>query len=115
MITKQNERTTTSAEKMRGGEGVTKMTPLFDEKIPHIRLLNIIELAPGCSIGEHEHSAEAEVFYVLSGEATVLDHGQPVVLKAGDAHLCSDGEAHCLINNGKEPTQVLAIIPTIAE
>lgn len=116
MISTKKDRETTSAQNLRGGNGTIKMTPLFAEKIPHMRLLNEVELEPGASIGTHLHTAEAEAFYVLEGVATILENdGQARTLLPGEAHLCPDGEQHSLVNNGDTALRVLAIIPTVAE
>ncbi len=115
MITKPQDREISMVENMRGGEGTVQMAPLFAAHIPHIRLLNEITLEPGCSIGEHLHENEAEVFYVLEGEATVWDDTAYVTLKAGEAHLCSSGSRHSLSNRGQSRMRLLAIIPTVAE
>mgnify|MGYP002683226188 CR=1 FL=1 len=56
-------------ENMRGGKGKIGMTPLFETKIPHLRLLSKISLEPGSSIGSHQHHDEAEVYFVLEGRA----------------------------------------------
>lgn len=104
-----------SKANMRGGDGSVSLMPLFAEHIPHLRLLSVVTLETGCSIGEHPHEAEAEVYYVLEGQATVLDNGVYVTLSPGDAHLCRSGEAHELRNNGTATLRILAIIPTLAE
>lgn len=116
MITTPKDRTTETAVEMRGGEGEVLLTSLFEEAIPHLRLLKIIELGPGCSIGKHQHLAEAEIFYALEGEPSILeDDGECRVMHVGDAHLCRDGESHSLMNRSDKPCKVLAIIPTLAE
>lgn len=114
MIGYQKDRKPEMKQNMRGGSGSVSLAPLFEAKIPHMRLLSVITMEPGSSIGAHEHEQEAEVFYCLEGEATVLDGGQEVVLQVGDAHLCSDGEVHALMNKGSVTMRVLAVIPTLA-
>lgn len=115
MITTPGTREKTNHNLLRGGEGVTGMIPIFNEKIPHMRLLNVVELEPGASIGLHKHEAEAEVYYILEGEATVFDEGENKLMRAGDAHLCRDGEEHMVKNTGTSLLRFLAIIPTLTE
>ncbi|HWR22169.1 MAG TPA: cupin domain-containing protein [Feifaniaceae bacterium] len=115
MIRYQKDMREETKPNMRGGEGSARLAPLFEEHIPYLRLLSSITLEPGCSIGRHPHEAEAEIFYVLEGEATVLDNGAYAALFPGDAHLCRSGETHELKNNGTATLRVLAIIPTLAE
>jgi quercetin dioxygenase-like cupin family protein len=115
MISNEKNREREYQENMRGGNGKVMFENLFDAKIPHIRLLKVIALEPGSSIGAHEHTDEAEIFYALNGEATVLDGGEWVTLQPGDAHLCAHGETHSLQNRSDKTASVLAIIPTVAE
>lgn len=100
---------------MYGGEGAIQITKIFDEHTPHLRLFAVLTAEPGCSIGAHAHEAEAEFFYILEGEATVLDEGEYKTLRPGDAHLCRAGERHALQNNTDKTMRVLAVIPTLAE
>lgn len=115
MIRYQKDMRPETKANMRGGNGSVSLMPLFDEHIPHLRLLSVITLEPGCSIGEHPHEAEAEVYYVLEGQATVMDNGTSYTLSPGDAHLCRSGESHELRNDGTSTLRILAIIPTLAE
>lgn len=115
MIYYAKDRVATISENMRGGEGPVSIAPLFPEKIPHVRLLSVITLVPGATIGTHAHIAECEAFYCLEGEATILDNGEIFTLQPGDAHLCVDGGEHSLQNRSSATVQVLAVIPTLAE
>lgn len=115
MIRYQKDMQTKLASTLRGGVGEVAMTSLFEEHIPHMRLLSVVSLEPGCSIGAHPHQDEAEVYYVLEGEATVLDGDAYITLHPGDAHLCRSGESHALLNRSDKTMRILAIIPTVAE
>ena len=115
MITYAKDMIPTITENMRGGNGPVSIMPLFQEKIPHVRLLAVITLIPGASIGAHQHIDECEVFYALEGEATVVDGGNVFTLQPGDAHLCVDGGTHSLENHSEKTVRVLAAIPTNAE
>ena len=48
-------------------------------------MIATITLEPGCSIGEHVHEKEEEVFYIIQGTATYDDNGTETVLHPGDA------------------------------
>jgi len=67
-------------------------------------------LPVGASVGEHAHEGEFEVYYVLSGEAEVLDDGTPVRLGAGDMHMCQSGHRHALRNAGKTDLEMIMLI-----
>ena len=100
--------------RMRGGEGEVKIYHLFEpgEYRGHARLIARLVLAPGCSIGPHEHKEEEEVFYVLKGRARVTEDGASFELGPGEAAITGGGRTHALANIGEEDLEVLAVILT---
>lgn len=100
-------------ENMRGGNGTAVLNDLLcGNKIPNLRLFSLITLEKDCSIGEHVHQGESEIFYIISGNGEVFDNGKTFVLNAGDCHLCTSGGSHSLKNNYDQPLKVLAAIIT---
>lgn len=99
-------------EKMRGGEGTTELTHILnqDEINGKARLCAKILINPGCSIGLHEHIAEEEIYYIISGEGIIDDNGVKSNVKAGDSVLTKGGESHSVVNTGIEPLEMLAVI-----
>lgn len=97
---------------MRGGDGQALIKHVYsnDELKGNSRLCATITLEPGHSIGEHAHVNEEEVYYILKGEATVIDDGTPVVVKAGDSVMTRDGASHSIKNTGTETCEFMAII-----
>ena len=67
MIKRHNDMKYDIRENMRGGDGKVKITNVLDEGEykGKARLLGVITLEPGCSIGGHIHENEAEVFYIM--------------------------------------------------
>ena len=65
---------------------------------------------PGDSIGDHLHTGNNEIYYVLSGSADYNDNGTTVKIEAGDVTVCNDGESHGLVNTGSEPLHLIALI-----
>lgn len=112
MIKRKSEMTENLVENMRGGEGATKMKPIFtrEEIMGKCRLFNIITLDPGCSIGTHTHDQEEEIYYILSGTGTVNDNGQLVKVEPGDAVKTGNGEFHSIKNDGDVPLVFMAVI-----
>lgn len=101
-------------ENMRGGNGTAILGDLLcGNTIPNLRLFSLITLEKGCSIGEHTHHSESEIFYVLSGAGEISDNGKIFSLNTGDCHLCVSGSSHRLENNSSEPLKVLAAIITV--
>jgi mannose-6-phosphate isomerase-like protein (cupin superfamily) len=98
-------------ENMRSGDGCVVLHHiLLEDDLPgNCRLFSRITLNPGCSIGEHEHANEAELYYILSGRAQMTDDGKPMELEAGDSCLTMNG-THSIRCLGEEPLEFLAAI-----
>ena len=99
-------------EHMRDGRGtVTIHDVLSKEDLNgHGRLYARIVLPAGASIGWHVHEGETEPFYILKGEGHYNDNGTIVPCKPGDVFKCGDGEWHCIINDGDEDIEFVALI-----
>ncbi len=101
----------------QGGEGEVTFTDwLLPEDVPgHGRVFSKLVIPPGASIGYHEHSGEFEAYYVISGEATVNDNGEEIVLREGDMHMCRDGAGHETKNKGDRDLVLWALIMNTLE
>ena len=99
-------------ENMRGGEGVVVIEHLLtpDEMYDKGRLYAKLILEPGCSIGNHVHDGEMESFYIIRGEAEILDNTETVLVSAGDTVLTRSGEGHYVKNVGNETLEIIALI-----
>lgn len=101
---------------MRGGDGQIICRDFINkgEYDGKARLFSTLTLEPGCSIGEHIHENEEEIFYVLTGTATYNDNGNIVKLYPGDSCICKNGEKHSIANREESGTlTVVAIILTL--
>ena len=104
---------TESRENMRGGEGSVNFVHLVDtETEKHTRMLAEITLAPGCSVGYHDHQNETEYYFILSGSGMVNDNGAEKPVKAGDSIITGNGASHGLKNTGNVPLVFTAVIIT---
>ncbi len=112
MIIKKGERPTQVRQAMRGGGGSVFFRDLVPaEAMPcKTRLLSELTLKKGDSVGQHGHEGEAEIFYILSGTATVLDGGVEKLLNAGDVAITDGNAPHALANNHDTDLVVLAMI-----
>ncbi len=99
-------------ENMRGGDGQVEMLHLFtqNELRGRCRIFARLTLQPGCSIGEHAHDQEEEIFYVLEGEAEAQDNGKTVILKTGEALITGGGDTHAIANRANVPLVLMAVI-----
>ena len=50
----------------------------------------------------HSHSAESELYLVVSGQGSIRDKDGSTIVAAGDAFIFGPGEAHQLANAGEE-------------
>lgn len=96
-------------ENMRGGAGQARLIHLA-EGIPNMRLFALIELEKGCSIGEHEHHNESEVYYIISGSALVTDCDKQYYVNQGDSAITLDNEYHSITNPFDEKLVLLAAV-----
>ena len=98
-------------ESMRGGDGCAVLHHILTEKNrpSKCRLFSRITLLPGCSIGEHTHKNEAEIFYILSGRAQMTDSNKTLTLEAGDSCLTANA-SHSIRCLGEDPLEILAVI-----
>lgn len=104
-------------DKAGGGTGTlvgeyafTRDKALKDQAIKEISWLT---LAPGHSIGYHQHQTNEYTYIIVSGEGLFKDKdGREVKVKAGDVTIVRKGEGHGLTNTGTVP---LVFIDVIAE
>jgi mannose-6-phosphate isomerase-like protein (cupin superfamily) len=97
---------------MRGGAGAVKLEHWFKPENfgAKIRLCTRMTLEPGASIGQHTHEAEDEIYLVLSGAGQILENGEWVPIRTGDAILTGKGGTHGVENTGSEPLVIAAVI-----
>ena len=66
-------------------------------------------IPPGTSIGEHCHPDDEEIYYLYSGECTLLYDGEQIPMKAGDLSIVHSGHSHGLINNSDEDIVLIVV------
>lgn len=95
-----------------GGDGVINAYHIIEgsESYGHFRLCCTMVVEPGCSIGDHPHGPDGELYYVLEGEFDAVDNGVPVHMRKGDAMFTGNGETHSLRNNSDKTAVLLAIV-----
>jgi quercetin dioxygenase-like cupin family protein len=85
------------------------MRPLFGEGA----MLNLIELAPGARVPEHDHPHE-QLGYVLEGELVLAIAGVEHRLGPGDAYAIPGGVEHAASSDGG-PCLVLDVFQPVRE
>ena len=99
-------------EKMKGGKGAVSVTHLLHQiqMKGKCRFFGNMLINPGCSIGEHSHDNEEEIYYILKGKGFVVDNGIRQEVKEGDVILTGNGASHSIENTSSEPLEVLGFI-----
>lgn len=112
MIIKSNERQVTVRPNLKEGKGDINIFDLTTtESIPkNLRLCSEFKLKPGESIGAHAHVNETEIYYVISGEGSVLDGGEFKKLYPGDTAITDGQSPHSIVNDGSEELRFIGII-----
>ena len=112
MIRRKEEAEVLSVEKAQGGKGhiFKNMMVNASEMYGKGRMVARIVLPAGSSIGDHAHIDDAELYYILKGEAVVTDNDKTEVLHAGDALFTGNGNRHSITNNTDEDVEFLAVI-----
>ena len=75
----------------------------FDLRNRHPFDLALIRIPKGKALCPyHSHSAESELYLVVSGKGSIRDKEGTTIVTAGDAFFFGPGEAHQLTNAGEE-------------
>lgn len=56
----------------------------------------IAEFPVGTTAGEHTHKGDDEFFYILEGEAIIIQDGEETTVKKGDIVLTRSGSTHSI-------------------
>jgi uncharacterized cupin superfamily protein len=73
--------------------------------------VNIVEIAPGDSIPEHDETArdQEELFYVLDGSPTIVIDGEDHPVGAGTFARLDPAHSRTVRNDTSEPASVLVV------
>ena len=115
MIKRAEEMKSAVKVNMRDGDGQVVVTNILEsgEYKGKSRLVATLTLEPGCSIGEHVHENEEEIFYIIKGTATYNDNGKTEILNVGDSCVCLSGQEHSIANETADETlEIFAVILT---
>lgn len=96
----------TAHKNFRGGEKEVILKIVEDGKY---KLLEG-KLVPGATIGLHSHDINAEIIYIVEGDATIYTGREYFPLQKGMVHLCKDGASHSLQNKSEQDVLFFAVI-----
>ena len=112
MINQKCEQKKQDRTDLKNGTGTIAFQHLLpDTDLPkNCRMLSVMTLKKYTSIGEHKHSKESEIYYILSGKAVYSDGNRISELYPGDTAITKSGEKHSIRNINEEPLVILAMI-----
>ncbi|MDT8284215.1 MAG: cupin domain-containing protein [Thermovirgaceae bacterium] len=114
MLCKCNEMRAIRRENLQGGPGGAMFFPTIapGEKPEgsHLKMVARVELDPGAAVGEHKHSGDEEVYFIISGRGLFTEDGVQVKVGPGDTAVTLNGHEHSILNTGDEPLVFLAVI-----
>ncbi|MCD4708999.1 MAG: cupin domain-containing protein [Candidatus Sabulitectum sp.] len=103
----------TTRKSLFDGKGEAEIETLFvpDEFEAPVRLCARVKLAPGCSIGLHQHIDEDELYFIIEGAGEVSDGDSKSPVSSGHSILTRSGESHFIENTGSGDLVLIAVIP----
>jgi len=93
-----------------GGAG----TVLADRVVDRVRetplhFVDLVEVAPGSTIGRHTHGDDEELYIVISGQAVVELDGKKELIGPGDIAFNCSGGTHALLVHGDDPLRMVVV------
>lgn len=115
MVIRKADQRVQVREGVRGGNGSLENRHVIEPEamFGSATLLSEFFFDPGDSIGPHVHDSDAEVYYMLEGELTLIEDGQETTLQVGDASYAHSGVSHAIENRSAQPARMLAVILTV--
>lgn len=93
-------------KEFKGGLGELFLKKFEDNSV---KIMNSC-LTEGSSIGQHTHTEDNEIIYILSGEGYSICDGEKEELKKGVVHYCPKGSTHTIVNISNEDLIMYAIV-----
>ena len=111
MIVKKEEYVSDIRKNLRDGDEKVEITNLIPKKYANekCRLFAKITLKQNCSVGEHAHLNEFEVYYIISGKGIADDDGKVVTLLPDDGMYTGFGANHSIKNTEPEDLVFIAL------
>lgn len=101
MVTQLDTITGETSENVRGGEGSVISHQLLSEQDgSYLKNVGIVRVAPGASVGLHEHDGDEDFYYCLSGTGVVTDNGKEHPFQQGTFQITRSGGSQGVRNTG---------------
>ena len=98
VLCRSDEIKTKTYDQCHNGKGLLYCKSLLDgfEK-SMFSLMHYDDIRAGVSIGEHLHTKNEEIYFLLSGTGTLIFDGEEYDMNPGDVSLCTVGHSHGFI------------------
>jgi len=92
------------------GTGAYFVRTLLD-KVPAsaFKYVRDLTLYPGSTIGEHLHTGDEEIYFIISGSGVMVVDGEERLVGPGSAILTQSGSHHGLRNEGTEDLRIFVV------
>ena len=111
MFRKREQITPTHFCNCHGGNGDVTALEFFHrgEVGSGFQFFHDTTVPPGASIGLHRHHNNAEIYYLLDGEADFYLDGVRYRMRSGDLGIVQDGHTHKIVNTGDVPLRLIVV------
>ena len=111
MFRKREQIVPTHFDKCHGGHGEVTALEFFHrgEVGSGFQFFHDTTVPAGASIGLHRHHNNAEIYYLLSGEADFYLDGHRYAMRPGDLGVVQDGQTHKIVNTGSTPLRLIVV------
>ncbi len=107
----------TTLQRLYGGAGTVELREILPkgQLMGHGSLYAHVVIHPHSSIGYHQHIANTEPYYILSGHGVFEDNDHTrTEVGPGDVCLIRCGESHGLENPTDAPLELMALVLNMA-
>jgi quercetin dioxygenase-like cupin family protein len=78
--------------------------------------VDLVEIAPGRSIGDHQHSTgDEEIYICIEGTGTMQVDGEQLSIGPGDVVVNRPGGTHSLLNTGAKALRLVVVDTAVRE
>ena len=110
MIARQSDKETNTRESPKGRFGFSRKALFTIPETGGPFDLDVVTLPPGKkNFPHHSHAALWEMYYIVSGTATIRMDDEHHTAKTGDAIMCPPGMAHQISNDTDEDVVYLVV------
>ncbi len=114
MVYQKEKSQVITMDNLCGGEGTITITHILErggaDFLGKGRTFARFLIPPGSSIGEHSHTGENEIYYVLSGHGKYCDNGQWIQIAPGDVMILKSNDSHAVVNETSENLELIGLI-----